>query len=773
MINDNLIPFINNKLQLGNKKNYWKDIYVSNIISNNNLKLEIQQNEKLEKNSILSIETDSSIPKSINIISLNGGIYTETLLNKIKTQKYELDSQDIKIENSNNLWFNSKNIYLETSNNIDIKSNSTKNSNVNIASIYGNIKLTAGNNQLNSIELSSLKGGMLFSSGKLGMNINSMGDININSNRNISIGSSNSLNKVLIGNTSGEVTIGNDLKVGGRIITGGEQRVEQLDSIRIETDEMLIELGKNNCNSLLDCGLIGNTGPEDKFGIYYHSMDNMFIFAEKMGENDNGIFSEPIKYGNLKVNGILSEKMELLNGGLHLTNKLSINNELTIDNVGNVETHGIIQTNKSLIVKDKKGYGIVVDTHKQLTRIVGDLWLNKININKIYQYQIGNALLWNTIQDCINNIIKQNHKELYTINIWNNQVYRETILITTSNMIIDGGYSTLYGSIIIDINEISIANNSIVIKNLTINSEQNQLPIIMIKCNNMIKIKLENIKINNSHSNNKTSILFVEGMNIKLNLENCKIKNSHSTTKVIIAEGKLKMKVIDSELRNKPLLEDMRCIVLDNNDNIVEINRSIIDGIIEMDGEKCSIKDSEWNTINEPHLLINNTMGNAILSTNKIINLSSKKSYDIWVTMPNDLKIVFKFYGNRFLGLNEDYLLSLNNVKSYLLPQGSTHINGIFSNSYKQYIIKKNDIIITSDHTYSELLIGNEMLNNNLELLGKLENGKMLGQSKILLVTKCCANYYLQYNSNGVITLTPDTIENIRLVWNGKIWIKW
>ena len=90
MINDNLIPFINNKLQLGNKKNYWKEIYVSNIITNNNLKLEIQQNDKIEKNSILSIETDSIIPKSINIISLNGGIYTETLLNKIKTQLVQI-----------------------------------------------------------------------------------------------------------------------------------------------------------------------------------------------------------------------------------------------------------------------------------------------------------------------------------------------------------------------------------------------------------------------------------------------------------------------------------------------------------------------------------------------------------------------------------------------------------------------------------------------------------------------------------------------------------
>ena len=40
------------------------------------------------------------------------------------------------------------------------------------------------------------------------------------------------------------------------------------------------------------------------------------------------------------------------------------------------------------------------------------------------------------------------------------------------------------------------------------------------------------------------------------------------------------------------------------------------------------------------------------------------------------------------------------------------------------------------------------LLNTNIEIMGKLENGKMIGQFKILVITKCCANYFLQYNNN-------------------------
>ena len=775
-INNNLIPYLSNKYNLGNNKCYWKDLYVSNIYTNHNFKLELNQKDKLEKNGSISIISDSINKDAFQINIDKGGILFNSITNTIKTKEYFLTSNDIHIHSTNNTWVQAVNYFLETKNGIDFKTSGTRNSNIHLSSIYGKIKLNVGSSELDAIELSALKGGISIKNGNKGFSIESAGDITINSNRNIKIGTSNSLNDVFIGNTMGEVTIGNDLKVGGRILTQGEQRIEQLDSIRVETDEMLIELGKDNCNSLLDCGIIGNTGPDDKFGIYYHSMDSKFIFAEKIGENDNGIFNEPIKYGSLKASSLILDKITLSNGSLTLENKLNINSHFNIDNNGNLDTLGIINCRNSLYVKNDNGSGISIEPNKNSTKITGELWVNKLHFNSLYQYQIGQSLLWDTINERIKSLPPG---EPHSISIWNNKIYKENIFINHTGLIIDGQCSTLQGSIIIDLNDSNIIHDTITIKNLNIESINNKLPQIVIKNKHKSKVVLENISIKNKHVNDNFCVIYIESNDLKLTIINSKIKAEIPDIvkhKLIFSTGNIRLKIIDSKLRNKPIYDNAISIEIIKpftNNSSIDIQNTIIDGLIKIDASKLSIKDSEWNTTNEPHLEIEN-VDTVVLSNNKLINLSDTKSYQMWVEIPPHLSnIIFKFYGNRFLGLNEDYLLTIPNVKSYLIPQGSTYVNGIFANSYKQFIIKKNDIIIPSDHTFSELLIGNEMVHTNMEIMGKLENGKMMGQFKIIIITKCCANYYLQYNSNSIINIHPDSQHNINLVWNGKKWNKW
>lgn len=774
-INNNLVPYLSNKYGLGNNKSYWKELYINNIYANSNFKLELNQKDKLDKTSIISIISDSINKNAFQINIKNGGILFNSDKNTIKTNDYSLTSNNININSNNNTWIQSLTYFLETKNFIDFKTTGVNNSNINISSIYGKIHFNVGSNDLDAIELSALKGGISIKNGNKGMIIDSGGDITINSKRNIKIGTSNSFNNVFIGNTIGEVTIGNDLKVGGRIITQGEQRIEQLDSIRVETDEMLIELGKDNCNSLLDSGIIGNNGPEDQFGIYYHSMDSKFIFAEKIGENDNGIFNEPIKYGSLKADSLILDKIILSNGSLSLDNKLSINNNLIIDNNGNLDTNGIINCKNSLFVKNQKGSGISIEPSKNSTKIIGDFWLNKLHFNSLYQYQIGQYLLWDTINDCINSLKPGN---LNSISIWNNKIYKENVFIRNTGLIIDGQFSTLQGSIIIDLNDTNIIYNTITIKNLNIESNNNKLPQFIIKSKNKTKIILENINIKNKHLNDNLCVIYIDSKEIKLIINKSKIKNYITDIikyKLLYSTGDINLKIKDSTFRNKPLHNNSISIDIKSitNNSYIDIQNTTIDGLIKINANKLSIKDSEWNTINEPHLEIENC-DTVVLSNNKIINLANTKSYEKWVEIPQHLSnIVFKFYGNRFLGLNEDYLLTINNVKSYLIPQGSTCISGILANSYKLFIIKKNDIYITSDHTFSELQIGNEMLNTNIEIMGKLENGKMIGQFKIIIITKCCANYFLQYNNNCLININQDSQKNFNFVWNGSKWHQW
>lgn len=775
-INSNLIPYLSNKYNLGNNKCCWKDIHVNNISTNNNFKLELNQTDKLDKNSSISIISDS-INKQAFLINIDkGGILSNSITNTIKTKEYFLTSTDIHIHSTNNTWVQSINYFLETQNNIHLKTSATKNSNIHLSSIYGKIKLNVGSNDVDAIEFSALKGGISIKNGYKGFAIESSGDVTINSNRNIKIGTSNSLHNVFIGNTVGEVTIGNDLKVGGKIITQGEQRIEQLDSIRVETDEMLIELGKDNCNSLLDCGIIGNTGPDDKFGIYYHSMDSKFIFAEKIGDNDNGIFTEPIKYGNLKASSLILDKITLSNGSLILENKLNINTHFSIDNNGNLDTLGIINCRNSLYVKNETGSGIYIEPNKNSTKINGDLWLNQLHFNSLYQYQVGRSLLWDSINERIKTL---KPGEPHSISIWNNKIYKENIFIHHTGLIIDGQFSTLQGSIIIDLNDSNIIQDTITIKNLNIESINNKLPQIIIKNKHKFKIILEKVSIKNKHFNDNLSVIYIHSNDLKLTIIDSKIKTDTPEivqNKLLYSTGNIQLKIIDSKFRNKPIHNNtisMEIVKPITNKSTIDIQNTIIDGLIKIDAHKLSIKDTEWNTTNEPHLDIEH-IDIVVLSNNKIINLSNTKSYDRWVEIPSHLtNVVFKFYGNRFLGLNEDYLLTINNVKSYLIPQGSTYVNGIFANSYKQFTIKQNDIIIPSDHTFSELLIGNEMLNTTMEIMGKLENGKMVGQFKIIIITKCCVNYYLQYNNNSLINIHPDSQKNINLVWNGKRWNQW
>ena len=137
-INTNLIPYFSNKYNLGNNKSYWKDLYVSNIYTNHNFKLELDQKDKLEKNASISIVSDSINKQGFLINIDKGGIVFNSITNTIKTKEYFLTSNDIHIHSNNNTWFQAVNYFLETTNCIDFKTSGTQNSNIHLSSIYGN-----------------------------------------------------------------------------------------------------------------------------------------------------------------------------------------------------------------------------------------------------------------------------------------------------------------------------------------------------------------------------------------------------------------------------------------------------------------------------------------------------------------------------------------------------------------------------------------------------------------------------------------------------------
>lgn len=772
-VKNNLIPLMSNKLIMGNITRSWKNIFTSNVTSDNGINIKLDQSNKLDKDGCISLLSDSNRNTGINLMCNQGGIHNESNIHTIKTLKYELNTKDIKLVSNNTFWLESQDFFLE-SNKIEIK-NKNPNSSINISSIYGKIRLCGGSDRNDALELSALKGGLNIKTGSKGIIIDTQGEINLNSNKSIKIGTNNYNNNIFIGNNSGEVTVGNDLIVGGKIITNGEQRIEHLDSIRVETSEMLIELGKDNFSSLLDSGIIGNSGIDEQFGMYYHSMNKTFIFAEKMGINDNGIFEEPKKYGHLKAESIDLDNIKLYQGSLFLKNKLNLADKIMIDNNGNLETEGHIYSKRSLTVRSENGKGLYVEPSKNLTKVSGDLWLNKLHINALYQYQVGNSLLWKNIQDCI---FSTNNQKINTIHIWNDKIYKEVIQLNNLGYILEGNNSILMGSIVINIDTSVSNSNYIIIKNLNIEAS-GSIPPLIIKSDINMKIILENVTIKNKTLTSINNMIDINCKQLKLKIINSKIKNYCSQIleqSLINSEGQINLKLENTKLRNVGLYNhsinissfDSKC------NNILDINKCIIDGKIIIHGNKLTMKESEWNVITEPHLYLTH-MDSVILSSNKIINMDKTKSRNKWVEIENESNIVtFKFYGNRFLGLLEDYLLTVNNVKSYLISQGSTHINGFFANSYKTYKIEKNDILISSDHTFSDLHIGDPYLNSNYELTGKLENGKMMGQMKILLINQCNIRFYLQYNNDNLITILPDnSIISIKLVWNGKIWIQW
>ena len=90
-INNNLIPYFSNKYNLGNNKSYWKDLYVSNIYTNHNFKLELNQKDKLEKNGGISIISDSINKDAFQINIDKGGIVFNSISNTIKTKEYFLE----------------------------------------------------------------------------------------------------------------------------------------------------------------------------------------------------------------------------------------------------------------------------------------------------------------------------------------------------------------------------------------------------------------------------------------------------------------------------------------------------------------------------------------------------------------------------------------------------------------------------------------------------------------------------------------------------------
>lgn len=463
------------------------------------------QNE--DYNGKIKIFTNGQSKDSLYFESLKGGIEIlcpENTFN-CKSNKMFFSSKDITISNSNLCSLKSKIMKVES----DIFL-VTSFKDAEIRSTYGKIKLFSNNNDNDSISLSSLKGGIkLISNSKLEMS--SENYININcfgSESEINIGTSSKNKQIInIGNNKSIICLNNDIYLKGNIISN-DNKIEKITTCMSETSESILLLSKDNTYGSKNMGFVSRN--VNKFiGFLFDSYKNEFYMSDNLkfsrtGGITNIISFSKLKLGELDVNGhVYINKF----GNLKCNSIKGPN--FSIQQSGNVDISGHLNINNQFNINSNNGNCL----------INGHLTLDGMNINKIFQNNIGCNFKFKTIKDWLDYIQNKKNNNFDSTLYLSPEKYKENIIIKNFLINIDGKHATIFG--IININKIrnailAIENESFFsdyyfIRDLEIIIDQEQESIL-------------NIEINSHTHYNLTDISFYISNNIdklfEFNIEN-------------------------------------------------------------------------------------------------------------------------------------------------------------------------------------------------------------------------------------------------------------
>lgn len=572
-----------NHCNFGNLNNKLNKVYLNQILNNCNITISSYSHEKNNIRNNIDINTNSNSSESINIWSNNGGIQIVSLKKIIKLQ-------------SNYINILSKNLFLESEKIINLKTeilniNSDElkleiNKSLDLKSRFGDIKISSGSNNHNSIYLNSIKGKIILETFKNDINLNSAKNIIIDAldnNSYIHIGkNSRNVCNIELGNNNSKVIVNSDLLVKGDIVIN-DNSIKSIGTSISETNESLIYLAKNNNLGIKDIGIIGKNA-NNFVGILFDQLRNQFVLAEKINFNYNLGINNQNKY--LKLGSLLIDELQI-NDNLYIDkngdiifNKLK-NGCLTIDNQGNFNSKGNLNIFGDVNINDK----FFFNSQTGNCQINGILTINDLNINNLYSYYVGENYYFKAISDSINQIENQlefKHQIIYLTN----QIYNEDISLKVP-IDIYGQKSIIYGSLDINILEENYTVKDLLIKNLTINIDSDYYSAINIDCIGDLVIEFNNLKINIFNTitylieiNFQKGILILNNLSINLNIfiqnlilikslskliiNNCNFYNNNESDTLTILDQNCQIIIKNSYLEGNYLFNQNQCILMGN-----------------------------------------------------------------------------------------------------------------------------------------------------------------------------------------------------------------